>query len=91
VAPGSDGATPYREGAVAWVRCRRIATLKPGDVERESGMSVGERVGIVTGAVGDMVEQARRNVPDFLRGAGWLLGLAALAYIVGSVAAIARR
>jgi hypothetical protein len=56
VAPGTEGATDYGNPS-SWARCRRIETWTPAANLEETGVSWGETMNAVTGAIADTAGQ----------------------------------
>lgn len=83
VAPGQAMAVALRPGDPngTWIRCRYVGTATAADIASETGTSVGESIGIATGAIGDTLKQIKEGLPT---GFDLKLGL-----VVVGIAAIA--
>lgn len=85
VAPGTAMAIAYDPASPGstWIRCRYVPGISADQIQAETGTSLGEQVGIVTGAVGDTIQQAQQKVKDILPGLG--IGLGGLGLIAAAV------
>lgn len=85
VAPGSVQAIPYDPASPGstWIRCRYVPGVTADDIAAETGTSLGEQVGIATGAVADTIEQGKQALKNLLPGLG--IGLGGLGLIAIAV------
>lgn len=86
---GQPLATPIN--ATTAVRCRLIEGITAAEIAAETGVTVGEAANVVTGAVGDTVQQVKDASLSVARQLGPVLTLGLLALIGLSVARILRR
>lgn len=96
VGVGEAGSTPLGGGSTTAVRCRLVEGTTAADIQRETGTTTSETVGVVTGAIGDTMRQLGEKLKNG-PGGGWSWGglvalglVAALALGAGNVARAVR-